>query len=146
MKREDIPSIMILEKKLFSTAWKEEMFIEEIEKQYAYVLEIKNNIIGYVCGWKLFDEFNITNIAIASNFQRNGFGEALVQFLMSKLLDEKCFKYFLEVRESNHAAIKLYEKMGFIVIGSRKQYYHSPEEDAMVLGVNLINEIKKKVT
>lgn len=146
MKKEDIPSIMILEKKLFSTAWEEEMFIEEIEKQYAYVLEIKNKIIGYVCGWKLLDEFNITNIAIAKEFQRNGFGKTLVQFIMSKLLDEKCFKFFLEVRESNHAAIKLYEKMGFNVIGSRKKYYHSPEEDAMVLGVNLINDIKKRVT
>ena len=144
MKREDISNIMRMEKKLFATSWEEEMFIEEIEKQYAYVLEIKNKIIGYVCGWKLLDEFNITNIAVASDFQRKGFGEALVQFLMSKLLDEKCFKFFLEVRESNQAAKKLYEKLGFVVIGSRKNYYHSPEEDAMVFGVNLITIIKKR--
>ena len=140
MKKEDIPTIMILEKELFSTSWEEEMFIEEIEKQYAYVTEIKDNIIGYICGWKLLDEFNITNIAIASDYQRKGFGKALVQFLMSKLLDEKCFKFFLEVRESNHAAKKLYEKLGFIVIGLRKNYYHSPDEDAIVLSVSLINE------
>ena len=140
MKKEDIPTIMILEKKLFSTSWKEEMFIEEIEKQYAYVLEIKDKIIGYICGWKLLYEFNITNIAIASDYQRKGFGKALVQFLMSKLLDEKCFKFFLEVRESNHAAKKLYEKLGFIVIGLRKNYYHFPDEDAVVLSVSLINE------
>lgn len=144
MKREDIPNIMRMEKELFATSWEEEMFIEEIEKQYAYVLEIKNKIIGYICGWKLLDEFNITNIAVASDFQRKGFGKALVQFLMSKLLDEKCFKFFLEVRESNQAAKKLYEKLGFVVIGSRKNYYHSPEEDAMVLGVNLIKIIKKR--
>ena len=144
MKREDIPNIMRMEKELFTTSWEEEMFIEEIEKQYAYVLEIKNNIIGYICGWKLLDEFNITNIAVASDFQRKGFGKALVQFLMSKLLDEKCFKYFLEVRESNQVAKKLYEKLGFVVIGSRKNYYHSPEEDAMVLGVNLRKIIKKR--
>jgi len=146
MKREDIPTIMILEKKLFSTTWEEEMFIEEIEKQYAYVLEIKDKIIGYICGWKLLDEFNITNIGIAVDFQRKGFGQKLVQFLISKLLDEKCFEFFLEVRESNHGAIKLYEKMGFNVIGSRKKYYKSPQEDAMTLGLILINNIKKKVT
>lgn len=144
MKREDIPNIMRMEKELFATSWEEEMFIEEIERQYAYVLEIKNKIIGYICGWKLLDEFNITNIAVASDFQRKGFGKALVQFLMSKLLDENCFKFFLEVRESNQAAKKLYEKLGFVVIGSRKNYYHSPEEDAMVLGVNLIKIIKKR--
>ena len=137
MKIEDIPAIMILEKELFSTAWEEEMFIEEIEKQYAYVLEIKNKIIGYICGWKLLDEFNITNIAIAADFQRKGFGKALVQFLMSKLLDENCFKFFLEVRKSNLAAKKLYEMMDFSIIGSRKNYYHSPREDALILGLNL---------
>lgn len=143
MKKEDIPSIMILEKELFSTAWEEEMFIEEIEKQYAYVLEIKNKIIGYICGWKFIDEFNITNIAIAKDFQRKGFAKDLVQFIMSKLLDEKCFKFFLEVRESNDVAKKLYEKMGFSMIGSRKKYYHSPDENAMVLSLNIIDNLKK---
>ena len=142
MKREDFPSIMNLEKELFSTAWEEEMFLEEIEKQYAYVLEIKDKIIGYICGWKLIDEFNITNIAIAKEFQRNGFGEKLVKFLISKLLNEKCFKFFLEVRKSNNVAKMLYKKVGFKLIGSRKNYYHSPQEDALVLGMNLIN-IKK---
>jgi len=146
MKREDIPNIMKMEKELFAASWEEEMFIEEIEKQYAYVLEIKNKIIGYICGWKLLDEFNITNIAVAPDFQRKGFGKVLVKFLMSKLLDEKCFKFFLEVRESNQAAKKLYDKLGFVVIGLRKNYYHSPEEDAMVLGTNLIKIIKKRAT
>ena len=142
MRREDIPNIMILEKELFSTAWEEEMFLEEIEKQYAYVLEIKDKIIGYICGWKLFDEFNITNVAVAKDFQRKGLGEKLVQFLLSKLLDEKCFKFFLEVRKSNNAAKILYEKIGFILIGSRKNYYHSPQEDALVLGMNIIENLK----
>ena len=114
------------------------MFIEEIDKQYAYIMEIKDKIIGYICGWKLLDEFNVTNIAIATDYQRKGFAKALVQFLMSKLLDEKCFKFFLEVRESNDSAKKLYKKMGFSVIGSRKNYYHSPDEDALVFGINLI--------
>lgn len=142
MKREDLPNIMKLEKELFSTAWEEEMFLEEIEKQYAYVLEIKDIIIGYICGWKLFDEFNITNIAVTKEFQRNGFGAKLVKFLISKLLNEKCFKFFLEVRESNSSAKMLYKKIGFKLIGSRKNYYHSPQEDALVLGMNLINSIK----
>ena len=144
MRKEDIPNIMILEKELFSTPWKEDMFIEEIEKQYAYVLETKNKIIGYICGWKLLDEFNITNIAIAAEFQRNGFGKALVQFLMSKLLDENCFKFFLEVRESNLVANKLYERMGFSIIGSRKNYYNSPQEDALVLGLNIMDNLRKR--
>ncbi len=143
MRREDIPNVMILEKELFPTSWKEEMFIEEIEKQYAFVMEIKDKIIGYICGWKLLDEFNITNIAVASDFQRKGFGNALVRFIMSKLLDENCFKFFLEVRNSNLAAIKFYTKMGFSAIGLRKKYYHSPEDDALIMGINIMDNIKK---
>lgn len=143
MRREDIPDVMILEKELFPTSWEEEMFIEEIEKQYAYVLEIKDKIIGYICGWKFLDEFNITNIAVASEFQRKGFGNTLVRFIMSKLLDENCFKFFLEVRNSNLAAIKFYTKFGFSVIGFRKKYYHSPEDDALLMGINIMNNIKK---
>ncbi|MDP8203864.1 MAG: ribosomal protein S18-alanine N-acetyltransferase [Candidatus Tenebribacter mawsonii] len=142
MKVEDLPNIMILEKNLFRTAWEEEIFIEEIELQYAYVLEIKDRIIGYICGWKLLDEFNITNIAIDKKFQRKGFGKRLVQFIISKLISENCFKFFLEVRESNDAAKLLYEKIGFKLIGARKNYYHSPQENALVLGINLINNIK----
>ena len=142
MKVEDLPNIMILEKNLFRTAWEEEIFMEEIELQYAYVLEIKDRIIGYICGWKLLDEFNITNIAIDKKFQRKGFGQRLVQFIISKLISENCFKFFLEVRESNDAAKLLYEKIGFKLIGSRKNYYHSPQENALVLGINLINNIK----
>ena len=128
----------------------DEKFIDELQKKIIKVednieelLEIKDKIIGYICGWKFIDEFNITNIAITKDFQRKAFAKDLVQFLMSKLLGEKCFKFFLEVRESNNAAKKLYKKMGFSVIGSRKKYYHSPEEDALVLGVNLMNNLKK---
>ena len=143
MKREDIPTIMIMEKKLFSTTWEEDMFIEEIEKQYAFVMEIKDKIIGYICGWKLLDEVNITNIAVAADFQRKGFGKELVKFLMSKLMDEKCFKFFLELRESNLAAKLLYENMGFRMIGLRKNYYHSPQEDALVMGVNIMDNFEK---
>ncbi len=143
MRKEDIPDVIILEKELFPTAWEEEMFLEEIEKQYAYVMEIKDKIIGYICGWKFLDEFNITNIAVASAFQRKGFGNALVRFIMSKLLDENCFKFFLEVRNANLTAIKFYTKMGFSVIGLRKKYYHSPEDDALIMGINIMDNIKK---
>jgi len=142
MKREDIPNIMILEKELFSTAWEEEMFLEEIEKQYAYVLEIKDKVIGYICGWKLVDEFNITNIAVAKDYQQKGLGQKLVQFLIGKILNERCFKFFLEVRKSNNAAKMLYEKIGFKLLGSRKNYYHSPQEDALIFGMNIIENIK----
>jgi len=138
MKMEDLPDVMKIESIMFSTAWQKEMFLEEIDKQYAYVLEIADKITGYICGWKILDEFNITNIAILHKYQRKGYGAELVAFIMKELISEECFKFFLEVRASNSPAKQLYEKFGFTLIGVRKKYYHSPVEDAQIYGLNLL--------
>ena len=139
MTLEDLPEIMKMEKELFTAPWSEYMFFKEIKSQYAYVLVNKNNeqIIGYVCGLKLFGELSITNLAVKKEFQRCGFGEKLIKYIINKLLEEKCFKFFLEVRESNHPAIKLYEKFGFEQIGIQVNYYNNPVENAVMMKLNL---------
>ena len=144
MKIADIPIMMELEKELFSVPWSEAMFSEEIKGHYAYVLQKDENeeIIGYLSGWKLLDEFTITNIGINGNFQRMGFGTKLVKFIISKLLYEKCFKFTLEVRESNQKAIALYEKIGFEQIGLRGNYYRDPVENAVIMRLNMLQKIE----
>jgi ribosomal-protein-alanine N-acetyltransferase len=140
----DIPIMMELEKELFSVPWSEAMFSEEIKGHYTYVLQKDENkeIIGYICGWKLLDEFTITNIGITANFQRMGFGAKLVKFIISKLLYERCFKFTLEVRESNQKAIALYEKIGFEQIGLRGNYYRDPVENAVIMRLNMLQKIE----
>ncbi len=144
MKIADIPIMMELEKELFSVPWSEAMFSEEIKGHYAYVLQKDENeeIIGYLSGWKLLDEFTITNIGITGNFQRMGFCTKLVKFIISKLLYEKCFKFTLEVRESNQKAIALYEKIGFEQIGLRGNYYRDPVENAVIMRLNMLQKIE----
>ena len=95
-------------------------------------------IIGYICGLLLYDEFNITNVGVTSDHQRDGFGQALLKFIISYLLKQNCLKFYLEVRESNIAAIRLYEKYGFYIIGKRKKYYNHPVEDALMLGLSFL--------
>ena len=140
----DLAMIMKLEKELFFAPWSEAMFSEEIKGYYAYVLQKDENreIIGYICGWKLLDEFTITNIGITGNFQRMGLGTKLVKFIISKLLYEKCFKFTLEVRESNQKAIALYEKIGFEQIGLRGNYYRNPVENAVIMRLNMLQKIE----
>ncbi len=135
----DLPEIIKMEKELFTAPWSEYMFLEEINNHYAYILVNKGNkeIIGYVCGLKLFDELSITNLAVKKEFQRCGFGEKLIKSIIKKLLEEKCFKFFLEVRESNQPAIKLYEKFGFEQIGIQVNYYNNPVENAVMMKLNL---------
>jgi len=144
MEISDLAMIMKLEKELFSAPWSEAMFSEEIKGHYAYVLQKNENeeIIGYLSGWKLLDEFTITNIGITGNFQRMGFGTKLVKFIISKLLYEKCFKFTLEVRESNFKAIALYEKIGFEQIGLRGNYYRDPVENAVIMRLNMLQKIE----
>ncbi len=140
----DIAMIMNLEKELFSAPWSEAMFSEQIRGHYAYILQKDENkkIIGYLCGWKLLNEFTITNIGITGDFQRMGFGTKLVKFIISKLLHEMCFKITLEVRESNLKAIGLYEKFGFEEIGLRSNYYRNPVENAVIMRLNMLQKIE----
>lgn len=144
MEIDDITIIMKLEKELFPAPWSEAMFSEEIKGHYAYILKIDENkeIIGYLCGWKLLDEFTITNIGILQKFQRMGFGTKLVKFIISKLLYEKCFIFTLEVRESNLKAIRLYEKFGFEHTGLRVNYYKNPVENAVMMRLNILQKIE----
>ncbi len=140
----DIIVIMELEKELFSAPWSEAMFSEEIKGHYAYILQKDENkeIIGYLSGWKLLDEFTITNIGISQKFQRMGLGAKLVKFIISKLLYERCFMFYLEVRESNLKAIRLYEKFGFEQVGLRVNYYQNPVENAVMMRLNMLQKIK----
>jgi [ribosomal protein S18]-alanine N-acetyltransferase len=135
----DILQIMAMEEELFSSPWSREMFLQEVHTQHAYVLlkTDDNLLIGYICGWLMLDEFNITNIAIRTDYQKIGLGGMLVKFIMGKLLQQKCFQFLLEVRESNIAAIKLYAKLNFEIIGKRKKYYNHPTEDALIMKLDM---------
>ncbi len=142
MEFSDLKDVLRLEKEIFSDAWNEAMFSEEITKHDAFVLYSGNEIVGYICGWLLYEEYNITNVAIDPEFQKMGLGTKLVKFVIEYVAEKKCPIIFLEVRESNYAAINLYEKNGFSIVGKRKKYYKNPEEDAllMVLSVKETNE------
>lgn len=142
MQIKDIPVILELEKQLFSSPWRKDMFLQEIKTGHAFVAQEKvgNTIAAYICGILLYDEFNITNLAVSSAFQRQGLAELLVKFIIGKLLKIRCYKFFLEVRQSNLAAISLYEKLGFQLIGKRKKYYNHPPEDALMMQMDLLKK------
>ena len=73
------------------------------------------------------------NLAVAPEYRRQGIGETLVTELEAQLKNEKVTCLTLEVRVSNESAIGLYEKLGFVQVGRRPNYYHNPKEDALIL-------------
>ena len=142
MEISDLNDVLSLGRDIFRDAWNEAMFSEEILKHDAFVLCLEDEIIGYICGWLLYEEYNITNVAIDAKFQKMGLGTKLVRFIIDYVAQKNCPIFFLEVRGSNYAAIHLYKKIGFDIVGKRKKYYKNPEEDAllMVLSVKETNE------
>ena len=133
MLESDLDRVIFIERELFSSPWPREAFWQEIENELAQVLEVDGEIQGYVCALQVLDEAEISNVAVSKAYQRRGFGKILVTSMIDDLYSKGCVRIFLEVRDTNIAAIKLYSKMGFELLGARKKYYSDPVEDALVM-------------
>ncbi len=130
----DLDAVLAIERALFSDAWTREMYAEEIAGHEAWVIEQDGEIAGMACGWRVLDEFQLTNIGIAPQCQREGLGRILLAFVIERQAASGCRLMFLEVRAGNVAAIALYEAFGFAPVGRRRGYYRHPIEDAVVMG------------
>jgi [ribosomal protein S18]-alanine N-acetyltransferase len=100
------------------------------------VISVSERVQGFIIGRLAGDEWEIENIAIEVQRQRRGLGRRLLHEFLTRA-QEHGTAVFLEVRESNAAARKLYEAMGFVQTGRRKSYYREPEEDAILLKISL---------
>ncbi len=123
--------------------WSRNLFFEEINNPFSYnfVLASNNIVIGYLNFWVVPDGIELNNIAIHENYRGKGYGKLLLQFLIECGKVFKSEKIFLEVKEDNLIAQKLYKKHGFKEIYIRKNYY-SDNKDAIVMERNLY-EISK---
>lgn len=99
----------------------------------ALVVEHDGSVVGFIVGRQGDEEWEIENIAVTGTARRCGLGSRLVGELLDLVRRHGGKAVFLEVRESNRAALSLYEKWAFIEVGRRKMYYQSPVEDALVL-------------
>lgn len=114
-------------------AWSEDAFEKEIENPSAtvFVAVIDDEVVSFGGVQIVLDEAYITNIAVKKEYRRQGVGEALLKAIINYCAD--CSFVTLEVRVSNEAAIKLYEKSGFVSQGIRKNFYSHPTEDAIIM-------------
>lgn len=110
--------------------WSEKQILSDMQQDNVDYFFVKKDekIVGFLAISQLAGELEITNIAIKKAYQGHGLGSQL-------LADLDCvdFPIFLEVRASNTPAQALYKKWGFDIIGKRKQYYHEPVEDAIIM-------------
>jgi len=92
-----------------------------------------HEVVGYVISRAAADEGEILNLAVAPGQQRHGVGRSLAQHALEDLAARGARSVYLEVRESNAAARRLYEGLGFEAVARRPNYYRQPAEAALVL-------------
>ena len=131
----DVPSLAELERVCFSDPWTAAGIRETIqyETARAFVAEDEDGIVGYVMARISGEEGEILDLAVRPELRRRGIGRRLLLSVWNALGSEGVRELYLEVRESNRAAIELYRGHGFRPVGLRPRYYRNPAEDAIVL-------------
>ncbi|MEA2006238.1 MAG: ribosomal protein S18-alanine N-acetyltransferase [Acidobacteriota bacterium] len=143
MEEKDLPFVLEIERLSFSIPWPETSFKGEIENYpisnpYVIIYKPQNKVIGHIIYWRVQSEVQISNVAIHPDFRRMGIGRSVLEEVLSHVKKQGVQFVVLEVRPSNFVARSLYNKLGFKVIGIRKNYYHQPNEDALVMRKNLV--------
>ena len=136
-KESELQSIAMLESACFHDPWPlEQVIYESKENPVAnlYSATIDDEVVGYIDFFITFDSASIARICVADEYRRNGIAKTLIEKMVEvcKKQKEPVENITLEVRESNEAAIKLYEKNGFKTITKKKMYY-SDGEDAIYM-------------
>jgi ribosomal-protein-alanine N-acetyltransferase len=136
---DDLDAIVEIERVSFSDAWSEASFRSLFGRsEVAFVLATASDgsseeVLGYVIATFVADQGEIQNLAIKPQGRRSGHASRLLSFVHREAARRGATSMWLEVRESNRAAIALYMAIGYREMGRRARYYEDPMEDALVL-------------
>ena len=140
MKEDDLPAVRTIEALSFSNPWSDSTFLGEIQNTpvsfpLVVVRKPSDKVIGYIIYWHIREDVQVNNIAVHPDFRGKGIGEALMRHVIDRVRKNGATFMTLEVRLSNAAAVTLYKKLGFDILGTRKNYYTNPDEDAFLMGL-----------
>lgn len=135
MRPEDLLQVCAVEKENFSLPWSEKSFRESMEREDTVFLSalIGEEVVGYLGCYCICGTGEITNVAVKKEHRRKGIGGLLLEQLYLEGAKHETEEFFLEVRESNEAAIALYARQGFVKEGIRKNFYEKPVEHAVIM-------------
>lgn len=141
MTLDDVEAVCRIDQASFPTPWPERSYRFELTRNPAAQLFVAERIgeseqvVGYVGLWFIVDEAHISTLAVDPNCRGQGLGTRLLAKALAFAAERGARKTTLEVRVSNHAAIRIYRKFGFDVVGRRKAYYRSNHEDAHIMAL-----------
>lgn len=132
---EYVDQVCVLEEEAFSMPWHRESFLEMImNKDACYLVGIVDEEVVASCGLRnIVGDGEITNVVTKGTMRGKGIGKQMLLKLLEEGVDMGVEAFTLEVRKSNHAAIHLYESLGFVTEGVRRNFYEDPTEDALIM-------------
>lgn len=142
MREGDLPAVRAIEALSFSNPWSDNTFRGEIQNTsisspMVVVRRPAEEVVAYIVYWQIRDDVQINNVAVHPDHRGLGLGEAMMRYAIAKVRASGAGFVTLEVRQSNTAAVTLYKKLGFEILGTRRNYYTKPDEDAHVMGLVL---------
>ncbi|MGZ8695135.1 MAG: ribosomal protein S18-alanine N-acetyltransferase [Gaiellaceae bacterium] len=132
----DLGAIEHIERRSYSTPWSRSMFASELAKPTSICIgavEQLDGLVGYLIISRYVDAWHVMNIAVDPDHRGRGVARALFDELFERTAGDEARGYTLEVRVSNEAAIRLYDRLGFRSRGVRRGYYTDNREDALVM-------------
>jgi ribosomal-protein-alanine N-acetyltransferase len=134
---EDLSGVLAVEEETFTNPWTRDMYAWELQNRsvcHIYVVRTPDcAVAGFCAFWLVVDEIHINNVAVRAQFRGHGIGTALLRHVLVEAKQLGARRATLEVRASNDAARRLYERLGFYVAATRRNYYTHPVEDALIL-------------
>ncbi len=137
---DDLPAVLEIDRLSFALPWPERSFRFELtENDVAHLLvaEVawsgRTRLAGYLGYWLLVDEMHISTLAVHPDLRGQGLGERLLLAALDQARRQGAELATLEVRPSNGAAVTLYRKYGFELVGRRRAYYRDNDEDALLM-------------
>lgn len=131
----DFAAISAIDQAAHSHPWPPSVLKRYVEKPHCtWVLEVNGQVLAFAVNTLIADEAELLTIAVSPAQQGRGYGRELMSFLQQHLEAQGAQSWYLDVRESNHKAIALYESLGFCQAGVRPNYYQSKNasEDALL--------------
>jgi ribosomal-protein-alanine N-acetyltransferase len=137
----DLDGVLEVEGESFTNPWTRDMYAWELQNRsvcHIYIVRTPECLVAGFCAfWLVFDEIHINNVALRPAYRNRGIGTALMRRVMEEARLLGASRATLEVRASNAGARRLYERLGFFVAGTRRNYYSNPVEDALILWAEL---------
>ena len=138
----DLDAVLAIENAAYSHPWSRGLFADGLKSYDCWLMFEDGVQVGHGVIQLILDEAHLLNLTVTPQRQGRGLGRALLEHLMRRARELKAGECFLEVRQSNRPAFRLYDAYGFNEIGRRRDYYPAPgggREDALVMACALLD-------